>query len=154
MAILSRPQCVKSANRWWLVAHKTMSITSDERRGIFVLYITDHLALTHWGKVMHLCVGKLTIIGSDNGLSPGWRQAIIRTNVGILSIGPLETNFSEILIEMYIFSFKKLHLKMSSGKWQPFCLGLKVLKYQIFFAVYDWVNTLTLSLEIYINGGK
>ena len=30
----------------------------------------------------------LTIIGSDNGLSPGRRQAIIRTNVEILLIGP------------------------------------------------------------------
>ena len=26
--------------------------------------------LTHWGRVTHLCVSKLTIIGSDNGLSP------------------------------------------------------------------------------------
>ena len=33
--------------------------------------------LTHWGRVTHICVGNLTIIGSDNGLSPGRRQAII-----------------------------------------------------------------------------
>ena len=33
--------------------------------------------LTHWGQVTHTCVGNLTIIGSDNGLSPGRRQAII-----------------------------------------------------------------------------
>ena len=52
--------------------------------------------LTHWGGVTHICVVKLTIIGSDNGLSPGRRQAIIWTNAGILIIGPLETNFSEI----------------------------------------------------------
>ena len=37
---------------------------------------------------MHICVGKLTIIDSDNGLSPGRRQAIISTNAGLLSIGP------------------------------------------------------------------
>ena len=36
--------------------------------------------------------------------------------------------FSEILIEIYTFSFKKMFLNMSSGKWQPFCLGLKVFK--------------------------
>ena len=30
--------------------------------------------LTHWGRVTHMCVNKLTIIGSDNGLSPGRRQ--------------------------------------------------------------------------------
>ena len=52
--------------------------------------------LTHWGLVTHICVGKLTIIGSDYGLSPGRRQAIIWTNDGILLIGPLGTNFSEI----------------------------------------------------------
>ena len=50
-----------------------------------------------------ICVGKLTIIGSDIGLSPGRR------------------------IEIDTFSFKKMHLKMSSAKWQPFCLGLNVL---------------------------
>ena len=75
----------------------------------------------------HICVGELAIIGSDNGLSPGRRQAIIWTNAGILLIGPLGTNFSEILIEMQTFSFKKTHLKMSSGKSRPFCLGLNVL---------------------------
>ena len=75
----------------------------------------------------HICVSDLTIIGSDNGLSPGRRQAIIRTNAGILLIRPLGTNFSEILIEILIFSFKKMHLKVSSAKRRPFCLGLNVL---------------------------
>ena len=75
----------------------------------------------------HICVGNLTIIGSDNGLSPGRRQAIIWTNAGILLIGPLGTNFSEISIEMQTFSFKKMYLKVSSAKWRPFCLGLNVL---------------------------
>ena len=84
--------------------------------------------LTHWGRVTHICVSKITIIGSDNGLSSGRRQAILWTSVGILFIGPLGTNFSEVLIEIYTFSFKKMHLKMSSGKWRPFCLGLNVLQ--------------------------
>ena len=61
--------------------------------------------LTHWGRVTHICVSKLIVIGSDNGLSPGRRQAIIWTNAGVLSIGPLETNFSEILIKIIIVSF-------------------------------------------------
>ena len=47
---------------------------------------------------MHIYVSKLTNIGSDNGLSPGRRQAIISTKAGILLIGPLGTNFVEILI--------------------------------------------------------
>ena len=48
----------------------------------------------------HICVSKLTIIGSDNGSSPDRRQAIIWTNAGILLIGPLGTNFSEIVMEI------------------------------------------------------
>ena len=83
--------------------------------------------LTHWGRVTHVRVSKLAIIGSDNGLSPGRHQANIWTNTGILLIGPLGTNFNEILNEIYSFSFKKMHLKMSSGKWWPFCLSLNVL---------------------------
>ena len=59
---------------------------------------------------------KYAIIGSDNGLSPVRRQAIIWTNDGLLSIGTPRKNFSEILIEIQIFSFKKMHLKMSSAK--------------------------------------
>ena len=83
--------------------------------------------LTHWGWVTHICVSKLTSVGSDNGLSPGRRQAIIWTSAGILLIGPLGTNFRENLIEIHIFSFNKMHLKMSSGKWRTFCLGINVL---------------------------
>ena len=82
--------------------------------------------LTHWGRVTHICVSKLTIIGSGYGLSPGRRQAIIWTNDGILLIGPLTTNFSDIFIEIHTFSFKKKN-KMLLGKWRPFCLGLNVL---------------------------
>ena len=75
----------------------------------------------------HICVGKLSIIGSDNGLSPGRCQAIIWTNAGILLIRPLGTNFSEILIGIQTFSLKKIHLKMSFAKLPPFCLGLNML---------------------------
>ena len=58
----------------------------------------------------HICVSKLAIIGWDNGLSPDLRQAIISTNAG-----PLETNFSEILIEILAYSFKKMRMKVSSA---------------------------------------
>ena len=59
--------------------------------------------LTHWGRVAYICVSKLTIIGSDNGLSPARRQAIIWTNAGILLIRTLGTNFREILSEILAF---------------------------------------------------
>ena len=91
--------------------------------------------LTHWGRATHICVGKLTIIGSDNDLSPGRRQAIIWTNAGILLIEPLWTNFSESLIGIQIFSFTKMRMKMSSVKWRPFCLGLNVLTHY-----FRWLN--------------
>ena len=80
--------------------------------------------LTHWAWVMHVCVGNLTIISSDNGLSPDWRQAIIWTNAGMLLIG---TNFNEIVNEIYTFALKKMHLILSSANWRPFYLGLNVL---------------------------
>ena len=77
------------------------------------------ITLTHWGRVTYICISKLAIIGR--------RQTIIWTNARILLIGPLGTNLNEILIESYIFSFKKMCLTMSSGNWHPFCLGLNVL---------------------------
>ena len=86
-------------NQCWLVISEIHSSISIFR-------------LTHWGRVTHICVNELTIIGSDNGLSPGRCQAIIWTNGGILLIGPLGTKFCEFLIEIYTFSFKKMHFKM------------------------------------------
>ena len=97
--------------------YKELEKTVKERKAI----------KTHGGRVTHICGSKITIISSDNGLSPGRRQAIIWTSAGITLIGPLGINFSEILIEIYIFSFKKMHLKMSSGNCQPFCPWLNVL---------------------------
>ena len=88
--------------------------------------------LTHWGRVTHICVGNLTTISSDNGLSPGRHQAIIWTNAGVLLIGPLATNFSEILIEILTFLFTKMRLNVSCAKWRPCCLDLNVLKVKFY----------------------
>ena len=87
--------------------------------------------LNHWRRVTHICISKLTIIGSDNCLLPARRQAIIWTNAGILLIGPLGTNFSKISIKIHTFSFKKMHLKMLSARWRPFCLSLNMLSFHI-----------------------
>ena len=59
---------------------------------------------------------------------PCRHQAIIWTSAGILLITPLGTKFSEILIKIHTFLFRKMHLKMLSGKWRPFCLRLNVLR--------------------------
>ena len=75
------------------------------------------VVLFNWGQVTPKCVSDLTIIGSDNGLSLGRWQAIIWANAGILLAGS------------FFSLFKKMCLKMSSGKWRPFCLGLNVLTF-------------------------
>ena len=94
---------------------------------IVMLRYVCHSMWNHWGRVTQICVSKQLIIGSDNGLSPGRRQAVIWTNAGTFLIGPLGTNFSEILIEVHTFSFTKMHLETSTAKRRPFCLGLNVL---------------------------
>ena len=113
------------------VLQTTDTMSHAEKQGMEEKWIclTTTCVLTHWGRVTHICVGKLTIIGSDNGLAPDRRQAIIWTNDGKLLIGPIGTNFSEILIEILTFSFKKMHLKVLSAKRRPFCLGLNVLRH-------------------------
>ena len=90
--------------------------------------IGDHMGiwyymLTHWGRVTHICVGKLIIIGSDNGLSPDRRQAIIWTNAGLMSIGPMRTYFSEnttIFIEE--IARENVVREMASILSQPQCV--------------------------------
>ena len=82
---------------------------------------------THWGQVTHIWFSNLTIIGSNNGLSPIWHQAIIWTNAVSLSFEPLRTHFRKIVFQIQTYLFKKMHFKMLSGKCQPFCLGLNVL---------------------------
>ena len=83
--------------------------------------------LTLWGRMTHICVCNWTIIGSDNSLSPGRRQAVIWTIARILLIRPLGTNLIDILIEIHTLPFKKMHWEMSSAKWRPICFGLDVL---------------------------
>ena len=108
----------------------------------------------------HICISKLTIIASDNGLSPGRRQAIIWTNAGILLIGTLGTNFNEILIEILTFSFTKMRLKVSSAKWRPSCLGLNELTdwgqdkmapifYTTFSNAFSWMKMYEFRLRFH-----
>ena len=118
---------------YWCVNSPSVAVSPDLSNDIFsCCFIGDwiqqlKLSLTCWGRAMHICVGKLTIFGSDNGLLPGRCQAIICTNDKVLLITPLGTNFSEILIGNQIFSFEEMHLKMSSVKWHALCLGLNVV---------------------------
>ena len=111
----------------WISRVSQSNGTIYRQQVINLIWLTHKTWLYHWGRVTHICVNKSISIASDNGLSPGRRQVIIWTNAGILSIGPLGTNFSEILIEIQTFSLKKICLKLSSAKCRPFCLGFNVL---------------------------
>ena len=91
-------------------------------------------------------------IGSGNGLSPLWPQAIFWNNADLLSIGPLGTNLSEIQIKIWSFSFTEILLKVSSVKRHPFCPGRDKLNNLCLrkvrthcFLFYLWVGLLTLA---------
>ena len=120
-------------NRMWIIDH-CLGL-GNETMAYVVCPIVFHSS-TVWGRVTQIYVCKLTTIVSNNILSPGRRQAIIWTKAGILLIGPFGTDFSAILIEIYIHSFKKMHVKLSSGDWRPYCLGLNVLKWMGYNHVY------------------
>ena len=111
----------------------------------------------------HICVSKLTINGSDNGLSPGRRQAIIWTNAGILLLWTLRNKLKwNLNRNSHIFINRKRLLKMSSGRWRPFCLGLHVLKkglhttlkYQLFAVTmkhrHPWENVVSVVKPILV----
>ena len=137
-----------SGYQWFLITcmyrMASFKIADEASKILSVLRV-----LTHRGRVTHICVSKLTIIGSDNGLAPGRRQAIIWTNAGILLIRTLGTNFSELLSKIHAFSFKKMHLKMSSAKWRPFCLGLNVLTYGLASIPDSHYITVWMMVKIY-----
>ena len=106
--------------KWWLIFCRHFQIYFFKRKYLcFYSNSLNFVLESNW--LIN------SIIGSDNVLSPGRRQTIIWTNAGILLIGPLGTNVSEILIKIHTFSFKKMYLKMLSGKWQPFCLCLNMV---------------------------
>ena len=120
---------------------------------------TTRRQLTHWGRVTHICVGKLTIIGSDNGLLPERRQDIIWTNAEILLIGPLGTNFSEILnrnsnifieentfenvvCEMLFISSRPPCVKIACSGLMPYSLCALWCSW-IVLIVYQWFDHVT-----------
>ena len=100
---------------WWTLPYLT---DSSFCHGPIISLIDSSPPSVH----IYASVNRVSI-GWDNGLLPIRRQAIISTNVGLLSIGTLGTNFNEILIKIQNFSLTKMHLKISSAKWRPFCPG-------------------------------
>ena len=86
-----------------------LKITSISPWDKWVKMYVHIVCLTYPPLVPHICA-------SDNGLSPVRCQAITWTNAGLLSIGLMWTDFNEIWIWILSFSFKKMHLKLSSAR--------------------------------------
>ena len=94
-------------NQCWLLISKALwhlpvsNFTTSCQATILGIWSLNY-TLTHWGRVTHICVSNLTIIGSDTGLSPDRRQAIIWTNAGILLIGPPRNKTSMNFLSKFI----------------------------------------------------
>ena len=63
--------------------------------------------------------------------------------LGYYQPDPKEQKFSEILIKIQNFSFMKMHVKILSAKWQPFCPGLSV---STFISPHTHTNTVHSSM--------
>ena len=157
--ICARPSADTMLTGLWLWCHMDHimqhidGLVQERRNSIanaldLCLSCTDPLIcmITHWGWVKHICVGNLTIIGPDNGLSPGQRQAIIWTNAGILLIGTprnkLQWNFnrySNIFIQEN--AFENIVCEMVSILSRPQCDNTKQLWNQL-WAGSEVVNLL------------
>ena len=124
-------------NQWWLTIRDVQwhSSMGNMVRGVCWPSITK--------------ISFLIIIASDNGFWLGRRQAIIWSNAGILLIWPLGTNFREILIEIHISSFKKIHLKLSSAKCRPLCHGLNALSQLTSFMLEDTDQFIVSTMVAY-----
>ena len=131
----------------WLARTYSKSLKAKEARKM----------LTHWGRVTHTCVSRLTITGSDNSLSPDRRQAIILTSAGILLIGPVGTNFIEISIwNSNIFikknAFENVVCEMASILSRPqfvnveFCTQQYVCSWFTFADAVSWYTRPGLGL--------
>ena len=100
--------------------------------------ITTSDLLTHWGRVTHICVGKLIILGSDYGLSPGRTAPSHYLNQWWDIVNWTLGNKLQRNINRNSHIFEKMQLKMSSGKWRPSCLGLNVLS--VSCVQYIWMG--------------
>ena len=94
------------------------------------------MVLTHRDRVKRIYVSKIIIIGSDNDLLPGRRQAIMWTNAGILLIGPSIITLSKILTEINRVSFQQMRLKMSSAKRRPSICFVIFWPIHLFMSLY------------------
>ena len=120
------PDGIKPLPEPMFIYHQTDSVSYTWRQFHRKCWRAASLSsLTHWGQVMHICVIKLTIIGSDNGLSPGQRHAIIWTNdvifVNWILGSKLQWNLNR---NLYIFIDENVVWKMVAILPRPQCVKL------------------------------
>ena len=98
-----------------------------EKGRIVITHNMILLSLTHCDRMTHICVGKLTIIGSENGLSPRRRQANIWTNAGSFLIESLEQTSMKYQSEFKYFHWRKcaenVVCEMTSILSRPRCVN-------------------------------
>ena len=146
--------------RGWHFSHKLFQI-GDKIRGTKLPTVITKLTFLHsdWGRVttqwwrswpLHICVSKLTSIGSDNGLSPDRRQAIIWTNAGILLIGPLHGSRLQWNLNRNLYRFIQENAALENivWNWRPFCLGLNVFTTR--YNVVNWVGNQYRLINSYV----
>ena len=99
-----------------------VKITIEISRNLIDLWV-----LTHWGLVMHICHQPRPSLVQIMACRLFGAKPLSKPMLGYCELNSLRTNFSEILIKIQNFSLRKIHLKISSVKWRPYCLGLNVL---------------------------
>ena len=127
------PSCPRMGLPWWCNDMETFS-------ALLALCEENLLVTSEFVSLTHICVGNLTIIVSDNGLSPGRRQAIIWTNAGIVNWtlrNKLQWNFhcnSNIFIEEN--ALPNVVCEMASVLCRPQCV-----KGQLCRQTWWWQNS-------------
>ena len=90
--------CLENICELGIYKYRLLWLPANERLLYYKRHSETPSELIYWGRVTHICVGNVTIIGSDKDLPPGRRQAIIWSNAGLLLIELIGTNLREILI--------------------------------------------------------
>ena len=98
---------------------------------------------------LQICISELGCIGSGNGLSLIWRQAITWTSAALLSIVPLRMNFSWIWIAIKKLSFMKMDLKILSAKRQPEGDELKVVCYIFLVMIIQQQQYMYIEMSVH-----
>ena len=139
------PVLVIMESTWWLLMPWCLFGTRSS--ATITLTYGSQYQISSTCSAQYASVNRLSI-GSDNGLLPIQCQAIILNSTGLSSIGPLGTNFIEILIKIQTFEFTKKHRKIPSAKWWPFCPGGDELKLTQYVSTHHELHVLYIYIPV------